>query len=99
MNEALNLKKRKYTRFKSEGLNFATLTHDSKGISIGGILYTESYGGFSMVIVEPDGIHISEQWKAQINQMGPYDVEVVWKKEIEESITKIGFKYLMDEKK
>lgn len=60
------------------------------------LILTESYSGCGLVVVDGSDFQIGQQHHLKVGDVGPVLSEIVWIKQVDEDLYRLGFKYLKD---
>lgn len=84
-------------RFQANPMDFAKLDFENKGdftpTSVG-LIINESYSGTAIVICGKHDFKTDQVIAIQVGHVGPLPAKIVWFKELDEGIHKIGVQYL-----
>lgn len=85
-------------RFTPDPLTIAVLFSEnsppSETLSIVGLVLNESFGGCAILINHDGGLKKDLKLKIKVGQLSPMRANVIWVKNLEESIYKVGLKFL-----
>lgn len=91
---------RKHTRFKSEANQIVRMEW---GARVGkndfnpqfvGLVLEEAFGGCALAMNAQKKVQMGDRVRVQVGSFNPMFGEIVWKSEIDESLMKIGIKFL-----
>ena len=89
---------RKGFRFSSDPATvalFYLVTQDNtSNPSFAGLVINESYNGCLALINFKDGLVVDQTLKIKVGSLSKLNAQVVWVKNLEENIYKVGFKFL-----
>lgn len=88
---------RRSIRFTPDPLTIAVLSLSTDKIfrpKIVGLVLNESFGGCSILVNHDDTIQKDQVVNIKVGQLGLMKAKVIWVKHLEESIYKIGLKFI-----
>lgn len=90
--------KRAHVRFTPKDPSLAKIDTRTAAISfkvqLYGLVLTEAFGGCSLVIRRTEELQLNGLCKIDVNEVGPLLARVVWRKDVDEELIKIGIKFL-----
>lgn len=91
--------KRKHVRFQPDPMDFAQIAIHSLGEPftpelVALILDEAPLGGCALAILDNPMLTLGSQCLVKVGRMDPVRGEIVWKKEIEHNLMRLGIKYL-----
>lgn len=87
---------RRSVRFQPDPLTIAVISLEEKLFkpAIVGLVLNESFGGCSILINHDDGLKKDKVFAIKVGQLAVLRAKVIWNKNLEESIYKVGFKFV-----
>lgn len=94
------LSKRRHIRFKPDPMDYAQVDTrapsegEFKAEMVALIVEEAPMGGVGLVMLDSGKLAKGGQCRVQVGRMAPLPAEVVWVKNIDEGIVRVGLKYL-----
>lgn len=92
--------KRRNIRFAPEDSTIALIevapfpTSKAFKPSVTGLVFSESHGGCGVVVVGAEDLKAGSMCKIQVGKLAPMKAEIRWRKDLDDSLAKLGLMYL-----
>jgi len=93
-----NVAKRKHTRFRPDVPSLAWIQFDIRDTSFKAdthaIVYEEAFGGCCLILMAEKALTLGMRWNVKVGDLEPMGAEIVWCKNLDLDVWKIGLKFL-----
>lgn len=89
---------RKHTRFRPDTPSLAWVQFNLGEPSFKGdthaLVYEEAFGGCCLILMSEKTINLGARWAVKVGDLEPMEAEVVWCKNLDLDVWKLGLKFL-----
>ncbi len=92
------VRKRKHTRYRPDRLTIAWVQFNPAAedfeTDVHALVYEEAFGGCCLVMMFDRPLELGLRWMVKVGDLNPMEAEVVWFKNLDQDVWKVGLKFL-----